>query len=224
MVKADDGSLDLDRTMEQVPALAAAGLTDVRCTASPTARGRVGRARRAVAGSSPRSAPPPDAPTPEHPVPRGGHAMTAAPTDAPPLGFWKIAETLPGPPRARRSRRARDHGRRAAGRRATSSSTACAPWASSPATRSRCCCPTRRGVRALPRRRSGRASTSCRSTGTSSAPRSRTSCSDCEAKVFVAHARFAEHAKAAADEIDVPRRGPLRRRRRASTASARTPS
>ena len=30
MVKADDGSLDLDRTMEAVPALAAAGLTDVR--------------------------------------------------------------------------------------------------------------------------------------------------------------------------------------------------
>jgi alkanesulfonate monooxygenase SsuD/methylene tetrahydromethanopterin reductase-like flavin-dependent oxidoreductase (luciferase family) len=29
-VKADDGSLDLDRTMEQVPALAAMGLTDVR--------------------------------------------------------------------------------------------------------------------------------------------------------------------------------------------------
>jgi probable F420-dependent oxidoreductase len=28
--KADDGSLDVDRTMEQVPALAAAGLTDVR--------------------------------------------------------------------------------------------------------------------------------------------------------------------------------------------------
>jgi alkanesulfonate monooxygenase SsuD/methylene tetrahydromethanopterin reductase-like flavin-dependent oxidoreductase (luciferase family) len=28
--KADDGSFDLERTMEQVPALAAAGLTDVR--------------------------------------------------------------------------------------------------------------------------------------------------------------------------------------------------
>jgi alkanesulfonate monooxygenase SsuD/methylene tetrahydromethanopterin reductase-like flavin-dependent oxidoreductase (luciferase family) len=31
-VKADDGSLDLDRTMEQVPALAATGLTDLRGT------------------------------------------------------------------------------------------------------------------------------------------------------------------------------------------------
>src|SRR5690349_21658766 len=30
---------------------------------------------------------------------------------------------------------------------------------------------------------------------------------DCEAKVFVAHARFAEHAKAAADEIDFPADG-----------------
>src|SRR5437762_11144643 len=30
---------------------------------------------------------------------------------------------------------------------------------------------------------------------------------DCEAKVFVAHARFAEHAKAAADEIDFPAEG-----------------
>ncbi len=30
LVKADDGSLDLDRTMEVVPALEAAGLTDVR--------------------------------------------------------------------------------------------------------------------------------------------------------------------------------------------------
>ena len=30
VVKADDGSLDLDRTMEQVPALAATGLTDLR--------------------------------------------------------------------------------------------------------------------------------------------------------------------------------------------------
>src|SRR5215212_7940534 len=30
VVKADDGSLDLDRTMEQVPAFAAAGLTDLR--------------------------------------------------------------------------------------------------------------------------------------------------------------------------------------------------
>ena len=31
LVKTDDGALDLDRTMEVVPALAAAGLTDVRC-------------------------------------------------------------------------------------------------------------------------------------------------------------------------------------------------
>ena len=30
LVKADDGSLDLDRTMDQVPAFAAAGLTDLR--------------------------------------------------------------------------------------------------------------------------------------------------------------------------------------------------
>src|SRR5262249_52599965 len=30
LVKADDGSLDLDRTMEQVPTLAEAGLTDAR--------------------------------------------------------------------------------------------------------------------------------------------------------------------------------------------------
>ena len=30
LVKADDGSLDVDRTMEQVPAFAAAGLTDLR--------------------------------------------------------------------------------------------------------------------------------------------------------------------------------------------------
>src|SRR5437867_12063464 len=30
---------------------------------------------------------------------------------------------------------------------------------------------------------------------------------DCEAKVFVAHARFAEHAQAAADEIDFPAEG-----------------
>jgi hypothetical protein len=29
-LKADDGSFDVDRTMAQVPALAAAGLTDVR--------------------------------------------------------------------------------------------------------------------------------------------------------------------------------------------------
>ena len=32
LVKTDDGSLDLDRTMEAVPALAAAGLTDVRAS------------------------------------------------------------------------------------------------------------------------------------------------------------------------------------------------
>jgi hypothetical protein len=30
LVKADDGALDLDRTMEQVPGLAALGLTDLR--------------------------------------------------------------------------------------------------------------------------------------------------------------------------------------------------
>jgi hypothetical protein len=30
LVKADDGSLDVDRTMAQVPDLAAAGLTDLR--------------------------------------------------------------------------------------------------------------------------------------------------------------------------------------------------
>ena len=36
-MKTDDGTLDLDRTMEAVPALAAAGLTDVR-PASSSAR------------------------------------------------------------------------------------------------------------------------------------------------------------------------------------------
>ena len=37
--------------------------------------------------------------------------MTAAPTDAPPLGFWKIAEAFPDHLALGRPRRARDLGR-----------------------------------------------------------------------------------------------------------------
>ena len=45
---------------------------------------------------------------------------------------------------------------------------------------------------------------------------------DCEAKVFVAHARFAEHATGRGRRDRLPRGGPLRRRRRHRPASAPT--
>ena len=47
---------------------------------------------------------------------------------------------------------------------------------------------------------------------------------DCEAKVFVAHARFAEHAQGRGRRDRLPRRGPLRGRRRDPRRSAPTTS
>ena len=100
--------------------------------------------------------------------------MTAAPTDAPPLGFWKIAETYPGSPRAGRPRRARGLRRRAAG---VVQPARARPAGAGPerGDTSRCCCPTasRCSSCTSPSRRP--ASTSSRSTTTSSAPRSPTS-------------------------------------------------
>ena len=133
--------------------------------------------------------------------------MTAAPTDVPPQGFWKIAEANP----EQLALVDPDERRVSAGELLASCNQLVARPARPRAEAGRrgrdAAAERRRGVRVVPRGHARPASTSSRSTGTSSAPRSRTSSSDCEAKVFVAHERFAEHAIAAADEIDFPAEG-----------------
>ena len=102
--------------------------------------------------------------------------MTTTPTDAPPLGFWKIAQAYPDHlALVDPDEQAGARGRRC-WRRATRSCTGSARWASSPVTPSRCCCRTASRCSSCTSRSSRPASTSSRSTGTSSAPRSRTSC------------------------------------------------
>ena len=143
-----------------------------------------------------------------------GGTMTTAPTEAPPQGFWKIAEANPDhlalvDPDERLvsagellascnqfvARPAGDGARAGRRRRHAAARTA-----------SRCSSCTSRSARP--------ASTSSRSTGTSSVPRSRTSSRTARRRCSSSHARFAEHAQAAADEIDFPADGSLRGRRR----------
>ena len=140
--------------------------------------------------------------------------MTTAPTDAPPQGFWKIAEAYPD----QLALVDPDERLVSAGELLASCNQLVGGLrghgARSRVTRSRCCCRTASRCSSCTSRSARRASTSSRSTGTSSVPRSRTSCQDCEAKVFVAHARFAEHASRGRGRDRLPRRGPLRGRRR----------
>ena len=129
---------------------------------------------------------------------------TDATTEAPPLGFWAIADGPPRPPRARDPRATASPRRRAGRRRPTRSCTGCAPPASASVTRSRCCCRTRPRCSSSTSRRCRPASTSCPINWHLVGPEIAYIVQDCEAKAFVAHARFADAAQAAADEIDFP--------------------
>jgi len=132
--------------------------------------------------------------------------MTAAPTDAPPLGFWKIAETFPDhlalvDPDEREisagelvaSCNQLVHGLRAMGLEPGDAIAMLLP--NSAEVFELYLAVGQAGFYLVP--------INWHLVG----PEIAYIVQDCEAKVFVAHARFAEHAKAAADEISFPEQG-----------------
>jgi long-chain acyl-CoA synthetase len=132
--------------------------------------------------------------------------MTAAPTDAPPLGFWKIAETFPDhlalvDPDEREisagellaSCNQLVHGLRAMGLEPGDAIAMLLP--NSAEVFELYLAVGQAGFYLIP--------INWHLVG----PEIAYIVQDCEAKVFVAHARFAEHAKAAADEISFPEEG-----------------
>ena len=131
--------------------------------------------------------------------------MTAAPTDAPPLGFWKIAETFPDhlalvDPDEREisagellaSGNQLVHGLRALGLEPGDAIAMLLPNGAE--VFELYLAVGQAGFYLMP--------INYHLVG----PEIAYIVQDCEAKVFVAHERFAEHATAAADEIGVPRR------------------
>ena len=172
----------------------------------PTARGRVGRGRGAerARGCVPRRGRTHrrlNTPYHEEDTP-----MTAAPTDAPPLGFWKIAETFPDhlalvDPDEREisagelvaSCNQLVHGLRAMGLEPGDAIAMLLP--NSAEVFELYLAVGQAGFYLIP--------INWHLVG----PEIAYIVQDCEAKVFVAHARFAEHAKAAADEISFPEEG-----------------
>ena len=132
--------------------------------------------------------------------------MTAAPTDAPPLGFWKIAETFPDhlalvDPDEREisagelaaSCNQLVHGLRALGLEPGDAIAMLLP--NSAEVFELYLAVGQAGFYLIP--------INWHLVG----PEIAYIVQDCEAKVFVAHARFAEHARAAADEISFPEEG-----------------